>query len=108
LTAAQRTRLHGFNASLKQRGVLLVLEGTESGFNALVQPVGPDQDEFSVSHETRSASKIHILRSSGGIEQISIGSVLKDSDSGTSHRVTQVDDHPTNIALVFHCETAAD
>jgi hypothetical protein len=104
LTPVQKARLVGFKASLAQRGILLSLQGTELSFNALVQPFVPDGGEFSVSNETRNASKIHVLRDSPGIEQIAVGSVL--ADSATACRVTHIEDTPVNIALVFHCETA--
>jgi hypothetical protein len=106
MTATQKARRAGFNASLAQRGVSLLLEGTDFSFDALVEPVIPDAGQFSLSEATRDASKIHVLRDATGVDQITVGSVLNDDDSGKSHRVAKVDDHPTNIVLVFHCETA--
>jgi hypothetical protein len=104
LTPVQKARRQGFNASLKQRGVTLTLN--ELSFMALVQPVDSDSGEFTVSEATRNASRIHILRESAGAGQIEIGNVLLDNQSGRTHRVTEIDDHPTNIVFVFHCETA--
>jgi hypothetical protein len=107
VTPVQKLRLQGFNASLKQRGVTLALEGSELIFQALVQPFNADTGEFMVSNETRNASKVHVLRDAPGVQQIAIGNVLVASDTGTVHRVTAIEDHPSNIALVFHCETAS-
>lgn len=104
MTPVQKARQQGFNASLKQRGVTLTLN--DLSFTALVQPVNSDSGEFTVSEATRNASRIHILRDVAGVQQIEIGSVLLDSEAGRTHRVTEIEDHPTNIALVFHCETA--
>lgn len=72
----------------------------------LVQPKDSDSGEFTVSEATRNSSRIHILRDVAGVEQIEIGNVLLDNKSGRTHRVTEIEDHPTNLALVFHCETA--
>jgi hypothetical protein len=106
VTASQQLRLLGFNASLAQRGV--VLELGELTFNALVEKVEPDRSEFSLSNETRDFSKVHILRSSPGVSEIEVGSALRDTASQVVHRVTCVENHPSSIALVFHCETAPE
>ena len=104
MTPVQKARRQGFNSSLKQRGVTLTLN--ELSFMVLVQPKDSDAGEFTVSEATRNSSRIHILRDVAGVELIEIGSVLLDNQSGRSHRVTEIEDHPTNIALMFHCETA--
>jgi hypothetical protein len=106
LTPVQKARLQGFNASLKTRGVVLTLEGSELVFNALLQPFNPDAGEFTISEETRNASKIHILRDAAGVDQLSIGSVFKDTETGRTYRVTRIEDQPVNIALVFYCESS--
>lgn len=107
MTPAQQLRLQGFNVSLKKRGVLLSLEGSDATFQALVQPFQAEAGEFTISDETRNASKIHVLRSAPGAQEVGVGSVLVAVELGTVHRVTVVEDHPANIALVFHCETAS-
>jgi hypothetical protein len=105
VTASQELRLQGFNASLQQRGVLLGLLDTDFTFTALVEKAEPDRSEFSLSNETRDFSKVHILRTTANVNQIEVGSVL--NEAATVHRVTRVEDHPSNIVVIFHCETAA-
>lgn len=107
MTAVQKARLQSFNASLKQRGVLLRLRGLDAEFNALVQPVSSESEEFSVGNETRNASKVHVLRGEAGIVEARIGSVFVDDAASFTHRVIAIEDHPANVAVVFHCETAA-
>ena len=104
MTPAQKARLVGFTASLKLRGVSLTLRGTRYSFTALVEQTAPEHGEFSLSNETRTGSRVHIPRDSEGVDQILVGSVL--ANEGAAHRVTTVEDHPTNIAMMFVCESA--
>ena len=106
MTPVQRARIAGFNASLIQRGVLLQLIGTDSTFNALVMKSQPDNGEFSLSGETRDFSHVHVLRSATGIGDVQVGDAFRDAAAGSNHRVTRIEDHPTDIAIIFHCETA--
>lgn len=106
MTPAQQMRVLGFNASLSQRGVSLTF--ADVTFNALVEKVEPDRSEFSLSNETRDFSKVHILRTALKVTEVEVGSVLRDAEAKIIHRVTRIEDHPTNIALIFHCETTAE
>jgi hypothetical protein len=108
VTPVQRARIAGFNASIIQRGIFLQLLGSVSAFNALVQRNEPDKGDFSLSDETRDFSKIHILRSATGLGDVQVGDVFRDAAGGKVHRVTRIEDHPTDVLIIFHCETASD
>jgi hypothetical protein len=105
VTPAQKARLTGFNVSLRLRGVWLKLLPDGPSYNALVQDAEPDSGEFSLSHETRAASLVHILRSHLGAQEIVPGDTLKNEETGAHYRVTEQKVRPSDIALVLPCES---
>ena len=108
MTPAQQARTEGFLAALAHRGIALELLPDRQPLTALVEPVEPDQGEFAVARETATGSRVHVLRSHLAGLPVGPGSVFREADSRASHRVAAVVDHPTSVAVVFTCETAAE
>jgi hypothetical protein len=104
MTPAQSARTEGFLASLAERGVLFQLPGG-SVVEALVEPVSPDQGEFSVGRPTAAAARLHVLRTHAAELAIGIGTVLRDAGDWT-YRVTEIDDLPIRVSVVLTCEVA--
>lgn len=106
MTPAQQARIEGFNASLSQRGVSLRIHPAGAVFVGLVEPVSPDGDKYEFADNSGvKISRVHALRGTAGLSGVAIGSSLVEVDSGQFHRVQQVDDHPSNVAVVITCQT---
>lgn len=107
MNPAQQARTEGFLASLAVRGVPVFLGPGQVEFCALVEPVTPDGGEFALAREEANAARIHILRAHLGGNQIGKGAVFRTADQSTTFRVTEVEDNPVNVAVVFTAELAA-
>lgn len=77
MTAAQKLRLKGFNASLQKRGVVLELESGER-FDAIVEDIGAVSGDFVIDKEIQMFSRLHFLRDAENIELLKFGSVLTE------------------------------
>ena len=105
MTATQQARVEGFLVSLATRGVGLTLLRTGQTVTALVEKDAPDGQEFRHGEAEALGNRIHVLRSQAPIG-IGVGDVFEDAANGFTYRVVEVDNRPSNIAIVYRCETA--
>lgn len=106
MTPAQQIATDRFNGSRSVRGVTVSLFPNGPEFTALVQPIVPTPEQYALSQEVRSASKVFILRADIGAAKIGIGSVLVNQDSGESYRITMIEDNSIDVRIAYVCETA--
>lgn len=108
MTPTQKALTTGFNASLKQRGVFVRLEpvgDSSPRWNALVQPIPPNTEQYPLSDEVRNYSIIYVLRTTVGTTEVEPGDTFLSDDGKTRFRVAKVEDNPQQVKLLFHCET---
>ena len=105
MTATQQARAEGFLASLSARGVALALLRTGQTVMALVENDTPDAQEFRHGEAEALGDRIHVLRSQAPTG-IGVGDVFEDAANGFTYRVVEVQNRPSNIAIVYRCETA--
>ncbi len=103
MTATQQARIAGFNASLTQRGVSLLLVGTALAFDALVEDLGPSAEEFETGRNREMFSRVYILNTSSGLEHVQYNSVFSDAKLGKTHTV--LGSEPHDILTSFRCRT---
>ena len=107
MTASQRARLIGINASLRMRGVLLSLSTSDEVFTALVDDIAPESSEYSLSSETRAGSIVSILKSDLGAVTVGIGDLFTNAESGARYRVISIGPRVSDILAGFVCESVA-
>jgi hypothetical protein len=105
VTPTQQARVVGFLASLAARGVGLTLLRTGQTVTALVEKDAPDGQEFRHGEAESLGDRIHVLRSQAPAGA-GVGDVFQDAASGFTYRIVEVDNRPSNIAIVYRCETA--
>lgn len=107
MTIGQTIQTQRFKTSLKVRGVLIRLYPNGPQFQALVQPVTPEPEEYAISKEVRTFSKVFILRSDLLAANVTpgIGSEFANLSTGESYRVGAVDDNAIDVRVAYHCET---
>lgn len=88
------------------RGVTISLYPDGPQFVALVQPVSPEPAEYAISKETRTYSKVFILRSEIGSTKIGIGSIFVRPGGTAQYRVARIDDNDIDVRIGYHCETS--
>ena len=108
MTPAQHARIEGFRAALAIRGVALDLPAANATVRAIVEHGVPDQGEFGLARETAVGNRLHILRTHLTGIAVKVGSVFRDPVAQVTHRVTEVEDDPATIAVIFTAETAAE
>lgn len=105
MTPTQQARVEGFLASLAARGVSLTLLRTGQTVTALVEKNSPDAQEFRHGEAEALGDRIHVLRSQAPAG-VGVGDVFQDAANGFTYRIVGVENRPTNIAIVYRCETA--
>jgi hypothetical protein len=105
VTLAQQDLTTGFLESLARRGVMLNVQGSAVLFRALVEPISPVTSEFSLGDNEREASRVHVLRTELPPDPIGFATYLEHQDTNKVHRVSEIFDHPTKVAVVFSCDT---
>lgn len=106
MTATQKDRTLGFKENLKKRQFILTLEGSAISFPALVPPLTAQNDQFQLGENEREFSRINVLRENLPVPNpIGVGNYLLDASTSRRHRVAEILDHPTDIAVVMVCET---
>lgn len=102
MTAVQKARLAGFNASLSQRGVTVTLQPEGASVTCLVEPVDEHTRQRLQIADDRVTHIVHIGRADlDGVESGSV-SVIERPD-GASYRVQHFKDDPQTPAILFHC-----
>lgn len=112
MTASQRLRTIGFNASLQTRGVLLTLvRDNEISVNGLVDDEEPQGGEFIVSNETRKGKRLAILKEHLAVADegeeltLDVGDTFV-SGAGVYYRITEVEPASGDIKAVFKVEVS--
>lgn len=102
MTSAQEIAALAWEETLCQRGLVLTIGGSD--VRAVVEPIDPERTKYIAGANEREMSRIHIARLElpAGIEP---GMSFEDETNGFSHRITAVRNDPTNIKVVFTCET---
>lgn len=108
MSPAQQARVEGFRAALAVRGVALDLPSANATIRGIVEHGVPDHSEYGLARETAVGNRLHFLRSHLTGIQVKVGSVFRDPVARVTHRVTEVEDDPANVAVVFTAETAAE
>lgn len=105
MTEQQRLRGLGIDVALNLRGVALTTGTPPVTVVALVEPIVPSDEDHTFAPYEREASRLAIRREHLP-SSVAIGSVFVDAASGTTHRVTEIFDHPTDLLVRLACETA--
>jgi len=108
MTATQQALTSGFNASLAKRGVVLFLQPGGQQITALLEATAPQNEKYPVNQATRTATKIHVLKTAIAAlpKSVSIGSNFKSSDGTKNYRVVSIADDPIAVKVVYACETS--
>ncbi len=102
MTVAQQLLLQAFREDLLVRGVELEIGSIV--VTAIVEPIPPEEKQFYRRREEREMSRVHVAREDI-TEAVEVGSFFEDAE-GSSHRVIEISDHPTNVKVIFTCETS--
>lgn len=108
MTPTQQALTAGFNASLKQRGVVVSLQPDGQTLTVLIEATAPQNEKYPVNQATRTASKLVALRTDVkalGV-CVAVGSTFQDEDGCKSYRVVSIEDNPISVKLVYTCETS--
>lgn len=100
MTPAQLDRVEGFKVSLAQRGLDVRVGADGSPFKVLFEKVSPESLSYNPDSRVDSGAALHALRTDVLGGPISAGTVLHGAGTAR-YRVTDVDDNPANIVVVF-------
>lgn len=113
MTPIQKDRLTGFNASLKQRGVSVLLHtngtnGAEIECQALIEPVTAKLREQLNIADAQVTHVVHVLRTDlVDEEEDAVGretvTEIDRADSDHTYRVQNFVDDAQRPAVMFHC-----
>lgn len=106
MTPSQKARLIGINASLRVRGVSVLL-GVLS-LKALVNDTIPDGGQFVLNRDEGAATYVSVLRSALGATRVDVGDTFECDENECSYRVTMVESRASDILATFKCETVKE
>lgn len=114
MTPAQKDRLTGFNASLKTRGVSVVIKPDERTITALVESVDDNSRKRLQISDDLISEVVHVRRdmlAANAGEELAevkpedIAEITRD-DSDKTYRVKHFKDDPQRPAILFFCTLA--
>lgn len=105
MTRAQQARIRGWDASLTQRGVLLLAQPSGKWVKGIVDPIPAESQEYSLSQETRNGAWVCFLRSDVSSLGVVVGGSFSDA-AGNTYRVCEVKDDAADILTRFRCEAS--
>lgn len=105
MTAAQKDRLKGFNASLKQRGVSVTLQPGDVPLTALVEQVTESTRKRLQIASDLVTDIVHIKRDDLADARLDASAVttIARNDSSKTFRVEHYEDNPQRPSVLFHC-----
>lgn len=103
MSPVQRSRLAGFNASLKTRGVSIIIQPGEVSVSCLVEVVTEQTRQRLQIADERVTHIVHIGRAVlANVDRAAV-SVIDRTDSEASYRVQNFTDDPQRPTVLFHC-----